>query len=79
MPREALWSRATSPRLAPCEPAQHPCPGDITGDGLADLADTNAFIGGFTNQQAITDMNADGVFDLLDINAFVAAFLAGCP
>lgn len=55
------------------------CPADLTGDGLLDLSDINAFVAGFVTQDPIADMNGDEIFDLADINAFVASFIAGCP
>lgn len=47
--------------------------------GVLDLADLNAFINGFVNQQPIADLNGDGVWDLRDIQIFIADFVAGCP
>jgi hypothetical protein len=47
--------------------------------GVLDLADINAFVAGFTAQNADADLNDDGLWDLADINAFVGAFTAGCP
>ena len=47
--------------------------------GVLDLADINAFVGGFLNQEAIADLAPpSGVFDLADILAFVDAFGSGC-
>ncbi len=47
--------------------------------GVLDLADVQAFIGGFTNGDPIADLAPpSGVFDLADVQAFVGAFLAGC-
>lgn len=54
------------------------CPADLNGDGVLDLADINAFIAGFTTQDAIADIDGNGIFDLADINAFVTAFIIGC-
>jgi hypothetical protein len=47
--------------------------------GLLDLADVNAFAGGFVAGDPVSDLNGDGLFDLGDINLFVTAFLGGCP
>ena len=48
--------------------------------GVLDLADINAFVGGFISQDPIADLaDPAGIFDLADINAFVASFLGGCP
>lgn len=55
------------------------CAADLTGDGILDLADINAFVQGFVGQLPVADITGDGIFDLADINAFVAAFVAGCP
>jgi hypothetical protein len=55
------------------------CPADLTGDGIADLADIQFFIESFVTQQPAGDFNADGVYDLADIQGFIAAFNAGCP
>lgn len=58
-----------------------PCPADLAPPtGVLDLADINAFVAGFTANDAISDLAEPfGVWDLSDINAFVAAFSAGCP
>lgn len=57
-----------------------PCPADLTGDGVLDLADLQAFISAFVGQQPPADFAPPfGVFDLADLQAFVAAFVAGCP
>lgn len=55
------------------------CAADLTGDGVLDLGDINAFVAGFTTQDPIADFDDNGIFDLADINAFVFSFLAGCP
>jgi len=47
--------------------------------GVNDLADVNAFVAGFTTQDAIADIDGNGIFDLADINAFITAFVVGCP
>ena len=47
--------------------------------GVLDLADINAFVAGFTSQDAISDLDGNGIFDLSDINQFVIAFTGGCP
>jgi hypothetical protein len=48
--------------------------------GVLDLADVQAFVGGFVTQDPIADLAApEGVFDLADVQAFVGAFNAGCP
>ena len=62
-----------------CEEAA--CPADIAPPtGVLDLADVQAFIGGFTTQDPIADLAAPfGVFDLTDVQTFIASFNAGCP
>jgi hypothetical protein len=48
--------------------------------GILDLADINAFINAFVNQQPLADLAPPvGVFDLQDIAVFTASFVAGCP
>jgi len=57
------------------------CPADLAPPaGVLDLADVQAFIAGFTSQDAIADIAAPfGVWDLNDVQAFIASFNAGCP
>lgn len=65
-----------------CEdPAGGPCnAADLSEPfGVLDLADVNAFVDAFINQQPPADLSGDGVFDLADINLFGSAFVAGCP
>lgn len=62
--------------------AQAPdCPADLVPPlGVLDLADVQAFIGGFVAMDPIADLAEPfGVFDLADLQGFVAAFNAGCP
>lgn len=62
--------------LIPVEPCNA---ADLAPDfGVLDLADINAFVGGF-GTDPISDLNGDEIWDLIDINLFVTAFLAGCP
>lgn len=58
-----------------------PCPADVAPPfGILDLADINAFAGGFLTGDPIADLTEPfGVLDLSDINAFISGFLAGCP
>lgn len=53
-------------------------PADLTGDGVLDLADVQAFVAAFTGQLPSGDLNGDGVFDLSDVQEFLVAFMAGC-
>lgn len=57
------------------------CPADLAPPmGVLDLADVQAFIAGFTGQDAASDLAAPfGVWDLADVQAFVTSFNAGCP
>ena len=56
------------------------CPADLTGDGVLDLADVQAFISAFVNQEPPADLEAPfGVWDLADVQSFIASFNAGCP
>tara|TARA_Y100001933_G_scaffold159482_1_gene157710 strand:+ start:69 stop:1373 length:1305 start_codon:yes stop_codon:yes gene_type:complete len=56
-------------------------PADLAAPfGVLDLADVQAFVGGFLAQDAIADLAPPaGVFDLADVQVFVSAFNAGCP
>jgi hypothetical protein len=66
--------------IALCELRGDCCPGDLTGDGVLDLADIGAFVTAFTTQGDLADLAAPfGVWDLSDISAFVGSFTAGCP
>jgi len=47
--------------------------------GVLDLGDVQAFVAGFTAQDAIADLDGNGIYDLADVQAFLAAFAAGCP
>ena len=48
--------------------------------GVLDLADIQAFVDGFLNQDPIADLAAPfGVLDLADVQAFTQAFLNGIP
>lgn len=56
------------------------CPADLAPPaGVLDLADINAFVGGFLTQSPGSDLNGDGVYDLSDISAFIDGFVSGCP
>lgn len=48
--------------------------------GVLDLADVNAFLIGFQNQDPVADLAPPfGVWDLSDIAVFTSEFVAGCP
>ena len=56
-----------------------PCPGDVDGDGLVDLADLNAVLASFGQTGDLPgDANADGQVDLLDLNIVLGAFGVPC-
>jgi hypothetical protein len=76
----AGWSMSFNVNLVggPVDPGCNPA--DIAEPfGVLDLADINAFIGGFLANDPISDLTGDGIWDLGDINAFIGSFLAGCP
>lgn len=56
-----------------------PCPCDINGDGILDLADIGGFIACFTGALPCGDLNTDGVWDLTDVSIFITCFTGGCP
>ncbi len=58
---------------------QTPCAADITGDGLLDLFDINAFVTLFLNNADDADFNADGETNFLDVSAFIISYQNGCP
>lgn len=55
------------------------CVADVTGDGVADLADVIAFVIAFQSGDAAADLVPDGVLDLADLALFIDLSLAGCP
>lgn len=60
--------------------AAPPCPADLAPPfGVLDLADVNAFVDGFLNQDPISDLDGNSIWDLNDIGIFGASFVAGCP
>jgi hypothetical protein len=62
-----------------CEPGEPPCPCDINGDGILDLADIGGFIACFTGSLPCGDLNTDGIWDLADVSLFISCFTSGCP
>ena len=66
--------------ITPGDGASGCTPADLAEPfGVLDLADVQAFVGGFTGQLPIADLDGNGVFDLSDVQAFVGSFTAGCP
>ena len=61
------------------DPGAIDCPADLTGDGIADLEDVQAFVSAFLLGDLSVDQNDDGVLDLADAQAFITLFTAGCP
>lgn len=55
-----------------------PCPGDVTGDGLVNLADLNLVLANFGTPTSSGDANGDGEVDLADLNMVLANFGADC-
>ncbi len=55
------------------------CPADLTGDGILDFFDVQAFLTAFAASDPVADFNNDTVFDFFDVQAFLTAFAAGCP
>ncbi len=59
-------------------PSRLPCPADLTGDGVINIADLNAVLGSF-NTDAGGDVDGDGDTDIADLNAVLADFGELCP
>ncbi len=57
---------------------EQPCPADVTGDGVIDLADLNAVLGAFGQASDSGDANGDGSVDMNDLNIVLGAFGAVC-
>ena len=55
-----------------------PCPTDLSGDGVTDLADLLQVLGAF-GATADGDTNGDNVTDLADLLAVLGAFGSACP
>ena len=56
-----------------------PCPADLTGDGVIDFSDVNAFTVAFQTGDPSADLSGNGSVGFEAVNAFAAAFAAGCP
>ncbi len=59
---------------------QCPCPGDVNGDGVIDLADLTIFLASFGGPPVFpcADINGDGIVDLLDLTLLLAVFGSPC-
>ncbi|MEO1716738.1 MAG: GC-type dockerin domain-anchored protein, partial [Planctomycetota bacterium] len=55
------------------------CPADLTGNGVINAEDLNAWIFAFNTGGPGCDQNGDGSCDEFDFNAWVFNFNAGCP
>ena len=58
---------------------QAQCAADLTGDGLLNFFDVDAFLGLYLAQNPAADLLADGVLNFFDVQAFLTAFGEGCP
>ena len=67
--------------IAIANPAQPPCPGDINGDGAADINDFIILAGNFGTttcaRRSMGDLNGDGQVDINDFIILAGNF--GCP
>ena len=55
-----------------------PCRADLTGDGVLDFFDVQAFLGLFAAMDPSADWNGDTAFDFFDVLGFLGDFAAGC-
>ncbi len=55
------------------------CPCDLTGNGLLNLDDIDAFATAFLAGDLAADLDGSGGLNLDDIDAFASCFLSGCP
>ncbi len=62
-----------------CENPISKCDVDLTGDGVLDFFDVQAFLALFAAQDPTADFNNDGEFNFFDVQGFLAAFSKGCP
>jgi hypothetical protein len=54
------------------------CDGDVTGDGVVDLADLNLVLANYGQSGVPGDANGDGVVDMIDLNYVLAVFGKDC-
>jgi hypothetical protein len=52
------------------------CDGDVTGDGVTDIADLLALLDGYGGTDPLLDLNQDGVVDINDMLAILSDY--GC-
>ncbi len=64
--------------VAPLAPCEGVCAADLTGDGVLNVDDIDAFVAAFVGGDPIADLDGDGSVNIDDIDAFVASFLGGC-
>ncbi|MEP0845628.1 MAG: hypothetical protein HRF50_02280 [Phycisphaerae bacterium] len=64
-------------------PEPEPCPGDLNGDGVRDLADLSALLSNYGSPAGMTyedgDMDGDGDVDLADLSAILEVYGLACP
>jgi hypothetical protein len=57
-----------------------PCPGDLNGDGIRDIADLALLLSQFgSSDGGCDDINGDGVTDISDLALMLSAFGTACP
>lgn len=55
-----------------------PCPCDLTGEGILNLDDLDAFVSAFLAADPAADLTGEGTVNLDDLDAFIACYLGGC-
>jgi hypothetical protein len=66
-------------------PGAPPCPGDVNGDGVRDLADLTLLLGAFGSStgdpafNAGADLDGDGTIALADLTSLLSTFGVACP
>ena len=55
------------------------CSADLTGDGLLNFFDVQAFIAAYVAQDPSADLTGDGMWTFFDVAAYIDSFNAGCP
>lgn len=54
------------------------CAADLTGDGVLDFFDVQAYLNLYASGADAADVTGDGVLDFFDVQAFLNLFAAGC-
>jgi len=60
-------------------PLRAACAADLTGDGVLDERDLDAYIRAWRDARRSADLNADGACTFADLSRFLGALGAGCP